>query len=602
MQENNKFLSREKTQALIDGLKVKKEEGKDFLQGLADKGYTIEGYNDKPVEQPKPTGFLDRVKTDLSKRGQNIVEEVQRPTAFPQPGTKIIRTAGQLAGGVNDIIGEGITSVASGVNDLTGGALGEVASNVGKSIIDTPLGQEGLELAKQGFEKYSTWKQSNPDAAKDLEAVANIASLIPTSKIASLAGSGITTGAKKSIKVVGDVVDSTVDAVKPLKEGTKEVIKSSARSISQIPKNIATNVGEMQATEQLIKTLPKVTAQKAARNGIDFVDVKSLDGLVNSVESKSLIDAVKSFSAGTSKVDPINIVGKPITQKLKALNNQAKIVGERLGKEADNLGILDNEAVQNSVLGRLQKVSGLKGLKLAEDGTLDFGNTTIKSSFTAGDRQAIETAFKEAVDSGSGKQAHMFRQELFEVLDGKKRSLANITDTQDKALNAIRAGLSDVLETNNPLYKTLSNEYRKLVQPMSDLRKLSKTLDPNNAQDILDLSGGLLARRLTGAGASNPQVRMVLQSLDNATKVKGSTLADTAKMQDLYNILNKYYDIAPKTGFQNLVKEGTNSASGLVDTAVSAVKGFAGKTNAVRQKALEDYIDDLLTKTSKTKK
>jgi len=62
--QNNNYLSRDKTQALIDELGVTKDEGPKFLQGLADKGFTVEGYNDK---KPEPTNFLDKVKQEVDK-------------------------------------------------------------------------------------------------------------------------------------------------------------------------------------------------------------------------------------------------------------------------------------------------------------------------------------------------------------------------------------------------------------------------------------------------------------------------------------------------------------------------------------------------------
>lgn len=65
--ENNKYLSRDKTQALIDELKVKQADGKAFLDGLAKKGYTIEGFNDQPKPNIAQTvaGGLVKAPTDL---------------------------------------------------------------------------------------------------------------------------------------------------------------------------------------------------------------------------------------------------------------------------------------------------------------------------------------------------------------------------------------------------------------------------------------------------------------------------------------------------------------------------------------------------------
>jgi hypothetical protein len=195
---------------------------------------------------------------------------------------------------------------------------------------------------------------------------------------------------------------------------------------------------------------------------------------------------------------------------------------------------------------------------------------------------------------------------LFEVLDGKKKSLANITDTQDKALQAIRAGLSDVLEANNADYKKVSNEYRKIVQPLSDLRKLNKNLTADNEklEDVLDISGGILARRLASNASSRAEVLRVLKSLDDATEVKGQV---SQKLQDLieaYSVVGKYYDVSPKSSVKGLIEQ----AGGVSEELVSAATQLAGVTPAVRQKLLKQLVDELsaapaeIKKVPKTKK
>lgn len=615
LKEAIEFAKNNPTSTFATTLRQKIESG-EADDKIKAEGITIPGYTPKQ-------SFLDKVGTEASRINtqyrQNKTEAEVRQARGEQTG---LETAAQTFG---EAARAGVSTVLS---PLTVG-VGEVLNATGLT--------KGIEERAKATEAYIAEQKAinpnydprtdtklNPFTAGQVQAARDMGMPEYTPSEREKANLGIATnlggaavdvagalegaGALKALagstaKGVASGVKQTATAIAnaPIVSGTGEVLKSAGRTLKTIPENIATNVGEMQAKEALIKSIPSVTGQKAARSGVDVTDITTLKEVVNTPEANTLYNAVKDFAAGTSKVDPIEVVGRPITQKIKILNTQLSTLGKKLGAEANKLGTLDNEAVQKAVLKRLQGVSGLKGLKVADDGALDFTETTLKSSFTEADRKAIETAYKEAVNSGSGKQAHLYRQELFEVLDGKKRSLANITDTQDKALNAIRAGLSDVLEVNNRVYKTLSNEYRQTIQPLSELRKLSKTLDPNNPQDILDLSAGLLARRLTSAGASNPQVRMVLAGLDKATKVPGKTLGDTQKMQDLYNVLNKYYDIAPKTGFQNLVKEGTSGATGLVDRSMEAIKGFAGGTNATRQKALENYLGELLTKTSKTK-
>lgn len=600
--QDNKYLSKEKTQALIDGLGVKQSEGKAFLDGLAAKGYTIQGFNDQPkVEEPT---MVESIKTKLSDIGGRQTETIKKSAELYKSGQQgLASTVGQTLGASIKAAGE---SFALPVNEAVSKAVSFVGEYAPENIKQAAaeLAQKGIELTKPSIEAYNALPESE---RANIKAVGDLFSGVTNLAVGAGAIKGLGTAAVRTTETLPKVGEAITTGAKsiiesPIVSGTGEVIKSAGRTLKTVPENIATNVGEMQAKEAIVKSIPSVVGQNAARKGVEVVDINTLKEVASTPQAKTLIKAVKDFSSGTSKVDPIEIVGKPIVAKIKALDKKANEVGAKLGEVAKKLDVVTKPELESSVILRLKQVPGLKDLEVDEKGVLDFGRTTLTSDFTKADREAIQMAYDGATRWGNGEKAHKFRQELFEVLDGKKKSLTNLTDTQDKALNAIRAGLSDVLETKNPEYKKLSNDYRKIVQPLSEMRKLSKTLDPNNPEDVLNLSAGLLARRLTSAAASNPQIRMVLGELDKATKVKGKTLDDTQKLQDLYNVLNKYYDIAPKTGFQNLVKEGVSSPTGIIDQVTGAVKEFAGTTNAVRQKALEDYLLELLSKTSNAKK
>lgn len=113
-------------------------------------------------------------------------------------------------------------------------------------------------------------------------------------------------------------------------------------------------------------------------------------------------------------------------------------------------------------------------------------------------------------------------------------------------------------------------------------------------EDILDMSAGLLARRLTSFAKSNPEIRSVLNALDKAVKSKGKTLVNTENLQDFYNILDKYYDIAGKTSLQGQVGAGIEKASSVKDLIVGKLRDVAGESKAVKDKVLKDLFDDIL--------
>lgn len=390
---------------------------------------------------------------------------------------------------------------------------------------------------------------------------------------------------------IGSYSEKAIEAGRRLTTWLKDTASVISEQVGRIPSNIKTNVATQKATQEAIAKLPSKVAQTAVRDGVDIADATQLPKVIKNIkpQAKQLLKAIKEFETNPRWTNPIEIVGKPITQKLKQLETARLKAGSKLGQVAETLPKVSSTEALNSVFNAIKKVPWLNGIKIKWDGVLDFGNTTLATSLTKWERTAIQKVFNDATKSGTGKAKHLLRQELFEVLWGKKKSLANMTDTQEKAFDAVRKWLSDLLESKSGQYKTLSNDYRKIVQPLAEMRKFMKTL-PEATEDILDMKWGLLARRLTSNAVSNPQVRQLLRNLDKVAW--GKTSESVEAMQDLYNILDKYYDIAGKTGFKWQVQSGIESS--IKWTIAWAVKNFAGQSEAVVKKAIDDLMDDLL--------
>ena len=523
-------------------------------------------------------GFLSRVGTKLGERFDTIGEIRTKVQAGEKSdASAILQTAGQLAGAVLDPVSEVVATglEATGLDKPLATAVGAVAENTPvKSVIDF-------------------YKGLSPEAQKNVDAVFNIGSLIPTALLVKPVAGAVKTTAKTAVKSVGDIIPPGGGAAGAVIEGAVDMTKRVTESLARVPARVAINVAEKKAAEASIKALPRQTAQTAVRDGVDIQDVKNLTEVIpnNKTEVSKLVTGVRDFANGTSKVDPIEIVGAPVVNRLKVLEKQKAVVGVKLGEASKTIGILTKPELQGGVIARLKKVPGLENISLTKTGQLNFKGTTLESNLgsAVADRKAIAEAFREATKWGDGERAHRFRQTLFENLGGKKKSLANITDTQEKAFDSIRSGLSDVIESKSVGYKAFSREYAKIVNPIREIKKLMKALDPNFTDSDLSMSAGLIARRLTSASLSNPKVMATLRSLG------GETAEQTKTLQDIYNILNRYYDIAPKTGFQNLSKEAGIGASDSVMGIIKATaKDIAGQSNAVRTKSLENLLDELL--------
>ena len=137
--------------------------------------------------QPEST-LLERAGEVIQRRGAGIEETLARPLAFGLPqegalgvGEKLVRTLGDVAGGVGEIAGD---AIMTGISYLTPDLAKEAVDDAFNYVSQTEAGKEGLRLATLSADKYKGWADANPDDAKLLESYFNIgAFLTPATKI-----------------------------------------------------------------------------------------------------------------------------------------------------------------------------------------------------------------------------------------------------------------------------------------------------------------------------------------------------------------------------------------------------------------------------------
>lgn len=585
-------------------------------------------------KSPKDPSFLSRVgdalSTFFSDTGKDVAET----------GKEVASVAVDTAKGVKDAAAASIKGeqgmlrgAAQGIGRIAGGlskGLGALVKGAGKVLVPQnvedaagkateAVGEAvaGNEFVKTQVSRYNAL----PDAQKrDVDALLGVSSLALDLTGAGLAGKPVTKAAQAGIegaiasaeaaakaaggavadagaaaaRAVAPVVTPVVDAAKGAATLAREVGESAAR----IPSNVRTNLAARQAARDTIESLPTETAKLAAKDGVAVSDARAISSFAGATEvdkaaARRVSEAVRKVAAGEAEPEAaLSAIGDQITQRVKTLRRAEEKVGAALGESARTLPVMEAAELTNPVLSRLQAVPGLKALKLAKDGTLDFSGTTLSTGLTAADRRAIQTAFGDATRWGSGLKKHRLRQELREVITGKKQGSVAITTTQEEAFNAIRGGLLDAISAKVPRYGTLSKQFARLADPADRLNKILRATGATD-DEILSIKGASIARRLTSNAPSRADLREILNAMDEALGTAKGSAASVARLQDFYNVLEQYYDIAPRTGFQGQAKaafEGSSAA----DIASRSVARVAGQTPEVRRAALEKLIDEAL--------
>jgi ribosomal protein L17 len=604
---NKKFISRTEMQTILNG-RPKGAEIKPILEQFSKMGYTIEGFNDNSATSTNPVD-QNSLSSKIDKRVQDVKTDLAAPTTLPE---KALRVTGDVAGMGVDTINKVFENTVMPISNAINKAIdaGQIKLGLAKPEDFAKRDQMISDMTNGVITKYDDFKTQYPNLAKDSEAVFNIASMIPVAKVGTSAVKGTANATIKTAKATKDAIQNTAEGIKDVTGGMVKNIKTKTGDVIE---NVKINRVEKAKQNAIVESLGSETKKSAARSGIELSDINTIGEFdkKNIPAIQKMVQMAEDVQNGKTGIDPLDVVGEPIRKRVLNLNERADEIGKKLGETARNLKDVKYNELEKNVLGRLQKVSGLRGLKIVDRldelgnkvldtkgdpiKDLDFSETTLMSRANKAEREAIQTAFEEATRSGTGVSKHLYRQELFEILDGKKKSLSTLTDTQEKALDAIRGGLSDVLESKNKGYKDLSNQYRKIVQPLADLRKLAKNIDPNNSTDILDEASGNLARRLTSNAASKVQIKKVLQQLDEATSEKGATLRETQDLMDAYNVVSKYYNIAGGTSLEGINMRSMMKSlkmSGVSDRVLEILDEYGGTTSAVKRQKLLDLLDE----------
>lgn len=206
------------------------------IQGLQGRGDTsginqlVTAYKAKYQTAP-PASFSGDVGTALAQRGSDLNTTLQSKQT---PMSKDLQIVGQGAGFVTDVIGAGIKKVAS----LLPNAKAETAA-----LASDPLIQLGAHALKAGGDVWQSFKAAHPEIAGDAGALANIASLLPTSLAAKAGVEAI----PSVVKAVGAAKTATSDFANSIKD-----VNATANALKVSPK--------LQAIQETIS--PKLTPKE----------------------------------------------------------------------------------------------------------------------------------------------------------------------------------------------------------------------------------------------------------------------------------------------------------------------------------------------------
>lgn len=315
-----------------------------------------------PETDDEKLGFVQRFGEDLSKR-KAIAEEIIRASSEGEQSYAegILQMVGKVGvGGVFDFIQQGLTSLARGASAITPDPLEErlkeSATNVGRTFLNTPIGQLGLKAAQEGVPAYQEFAEENPRAARNIESVVNIGLLVaPVSRSAKpsllqttqekraleRAAASLRAGAEAQEAATRT---SFIDDLISPKKTAKVRLEETARTVEEGPlrsKVISLSAGEQRVARE-IESIPGVTESKTLQGNLNAIreelGVEAESLLAQLEESRVLIPRVETRraleAAGRALEGSPTLTGDAAKTAKRLVENAMKFVNENPGTSA----------------------------------------------------------------------------------------------------------------------------------------------------------------------------------------------------------------------------------------------------------------------------
>jgi len=392
--------------------------------------------------------FVTGVATALDTRGQRVKKDIEKgasSTSTPIDSMKSgLNIAGEIAGGVGDIFGEGIKLIPGAEKAL---------QNVTEEILSrkNPTGQTNRETI-QAFSKIA---ESNPETARALGSVFNILTL----------GGG--SASKQPIKTaVSETIPSFIETT--AQNITKKTAANAAKKSANFVENLLTPEMSTKTTAEAIKTGKVI-------EGTGMLGKRNLtEAIPNFDKIKSTVETVPGISSKKTALENVNLIYDEIANVANSLDSQLQNKGSFTPKEF------------NKYLGDIKKTLSESPLIV---GDAEKTATKIINKFNA--------LVKENGYTPSGLLKS--RKSLDSWLSSQKSNVFNPTNESavSVAMKAIRQGGNDFLAQRVP-----NVAVKEMLARQSNLYKAIEIIAPKAAKE-----GSSKFSRATGFIQRNPVVK-----------------------------------------------------------------------------------------------
>lgn len=293
--------------------------------------------------QEESKGFFASAWEDIKERGGNIKDIFMEESMGDEEDDGLIKEfaedvrtgghiLGQIAGGVGDIIGQGLFH---GAKVILPKAAEEKIGELGEDFLASDLGQGMLGALGTGMESYEGWKENNPELAKDVESVINVASLVPIVKGAKVGGEVVEAGVKKGAKLAKEGVETTLETAKKVTEKTKSIFKKEVKDVDDLlaQADDAIEVSIKEGSPRALREAAEATAPKISIKE-KFVGVrpdikKRIQGKQEAL--KDYFDIAHARNLDDTLPTPLEYAARNVMEVRDGITSTLKDTGSEIG-------------------------------------------------------------------------------------------------------------------------------------------------------------------------------------------------------------------------------------------------------------------------------
>ena len=342
-------------------------------------------------------------------------------------------------------------------------------------------------------------------------------------------------------------------------QATKAATARTARELSdQAVTAGRLRVGDRRAVTQAIDDAGRVIDDPVAKGAIDagFQDVQVANVKVlasnSSERMKRMVDTTEEIlmrgQGGTSTraIRASDEVGQVVADRMKVIVDANRQAGREVGDAAKKLPKnLDFTPARDRFLQVLDDLD----VNITDEG-VDLVDSQIE--LDSGAKEILDFALRRLEGVGrNGEKAHKLKRALQKQLYQARRTGKPIIDDAERAIEALRAGLNDVLRESSDAYRVANakfSETRRALSEFGDIAGRRFDLEKPDPRTIANLS-----RRAFGNAQSSRPVLDALESMDEiAAKYGADVSEDIYRLGDFADALEATLKTTPKKSLKGL--------------------------------------------------